>query len=147
MDRSTSCLLNRTAGVFLLGSSGPLKGTSPVTEKEHFGLSLCCGGGCQRCSHCGSCSGPPGPGPLCFPSSPLGRGQAGRGLARGTDCWGMDRGTEVQYKSYNVGFGDRQMGSNPSLLPLDCCLEFPFLWVQYGGSNPYLTHNHTEHGD
>lgn len=39
----------------------------------------------------------------------------------------MDRGTEVQYKSYNVGFGDRQMGSNPSLLRLDCvALSFHF---------------------
>lgn len=63
-----------------------------------------------------------------FPAIP-GRGQAGlAGAGWGTERWGMDRETQGQDKSYSVSFGDRQMGSNPSLLLLACvAVSFHFL--------------------
>lgn len=111
LERSTSCLPNRTAGVSPWESSGPVKGTSPVTQGAALGPSLRFGEGRQWGARYSSCLQLPRTACIAVLQRGAGRWSTGPGAEhRGLT------GKGVHCKSQSVGSGDRQMGASPSLM-------------------------------
>lgn len=76
----------------------------------------------------------------CASTAILQGGAGRRSTGLGVSVPATGRETKVQCKSLNEGLGDRETGSNPSSkLTVNVALSL-FLWVQYGGNNPYLIH-------
>lgn len=130
LDRSTSCLLNRTAGSISWGPRpGPWRARRLSLGGERCGPSPCLGRGCQWGSRYLSCSPSYQTAAISQLSSIEGRGGCSLGVGGGSECQGTDREIEASHLSLSEGSGNRQV----QVSALGCCLPVrPRAWDSLG---------------
>lgn len=133
LDRSTSCLLNRTAGSISWGPHPGLWRAHRLSlGGERCGPSPCLGRGCQWGSRYLSCSLSYETAAISQLSSIEGTGGCSLRVGGGSECQGTDKEIEASHLSLSEGSGNR-FKSQPWDTACLCSPEPGIPWVRYGG--------------